>query len=439
LQAAPNPEEAAFVLGPEEARRQEELRASYLAPLQICPRPATLEAPKEALGDLYGALVLEANGGAYVAHKIGRSKDFQLRQAQLDEEARLHGKAYDHTIIAVHKECGALERFVHAALAESRLSEDGLKEYFLLPRMSGPEFQVFLRLRAEQALLQWNLFRKNERERGRRMLGDDAHGTKRRKLDIALQAFQQRKELETKALELETKALELETKALELKLAAEEELRQFEMEQRRLRAVAEEEQRRLQKEKQRRQAEAEEEQRHFEMEQRRLQAEAELEQRHFEMEQQRKRSAAEEEQRRLRNEGLELENAKRRLELLALQRGLSETPAAPTAPTVPRVPKAWSDCVVVAEDGFINATRMAKAFRKKSNDYTRRLRGQTLLAALQARIPGPPLLRAHGGAHTWIHPSVAVDYADWLDVNFGTWFATQQRGPPPAVASAPAR
>ena len=278
--------------------------------------------------------------------------------------------------------------------------------------MSGPEFQVFLRLRAEQALLQWNLFRKNERERGRRMLGDDAHGTKRRKLDIALRAFQQRKELETKALELETKALEL-------KLAAEEELRQFEMEQRRQRAVAEEEQRRLQNKTQRQQAEAEEEQR-------RLQAEAELEQRHFEMEQQRKRSAAEEEQRRLRNEGLELENAKRRLELLALQRGLSETPAAPTAPTVPRVPKAWSDCVVVAEDGFINATRMAKAFRKKSNDYTRRLRGQTLLAALQARIPGPPLLRAHGGAHTWIHPSVAVDYADWLDVNFGAWFATQR-------------
>ena len=52
----------------------------------------------------------------------------------------------------MHKECGALERFIHAALAKSRLSADGPKEYFLLPRMSGPEFQEFLMKQAAQAL-----------------------------------------------------------------------------------------------------------------------------------------------------------------------------------------------------------------------------------------------------------------------------------------------
>ena len=61
--AAPNPEEAAFVLGPEEARRREQLRASCHAPLQIYPRPATFEAPAKSQGDLYGAPVLQ--DGAY--------------------------------------------------------------------------------------------------------------------------------------------------------------------------------------------------------------------------------------------------------------------------------------------------------------------------------------------------------------------------------------
>ena len=149
----------------------------------------------------------------------------------------------------------------------------------------------------------------------------------------------------------------------------------------------------------------------------------------LELEQQRKqaeaddaRRATEEEERRLHLEALELDNAKRRLELLLLQRGLENTHAQPP------VPKAWTECVVVAECGFIDATLMASAFGKRFYKYACGIKGKSHLAALQATTRGP-LLRCIRGraARTWIHPGVAVDFARWLDVKFGTWFEATQR------------
>ena len=387
-----------------------ELRASYFAPIQIYQRPATFEAPAKSQGDLYGALVLQ--DGAYVAHKIGRSENFQTRRTQLDEEARrLHGKSYVHTMLALHKDCGGLERFIHDALAESRLP-GSLKEYFVLPALSGPKFQEFLAEQAAQALAKWNVARWKEKEDARKILGDDARDAKRRKLDVALQAFRRRKELETRALEQ--------------KLEVEEQMRRLELEKQRKQAVTEEEERRLRREaeeeERRLRREAEEEMRQFEMEKQRRRAEAEEEEWRLQNEKHRRQAEAEEDERRLRHEGLELDNAKRRLELLALQRGLGVVARASPSSAVP---EAWSDCVVVAENGFLDATRMAKAFGKKSNDYARGLRGRTLIAELQATIPDP-LFRRIPGAHVWIHPSVALDFARWLDLKFGTWFAARQ-------------
>ena len=98
-------------------------------------------------------------------HKIGRSENPQARQTQLNDEARRrHGKEYVHTIIVIRKDCGMLERLIHQESLSSRLSED-LLESFVLPAMSGSAFQELLGVQSDQALLQWNAFRRKQKEK----------------------------------------------------------------------------------------------------------------------------------------------------------------------------------------------------------------------------------------------------------------------------------
>ena len=84
------------------------------------------------------------------------------------------------------------------------------------------------------------------------------------------------------------------------------------------------------------------------------------------------------------------------------------------------------------QDGFLNASAIAKHFGKAPKDYLKSEQTQQYIAALAEnlskgrKIPleeNQLVIVKHGGnqSGTWLHPKLAVDFARWLDPRFAVW------------------
>jgi len=94
-------------------------------------------------------------------------------------------------------------------------------------------------------------------------------------------------------------------------------------------------------------------------------------------------------------------------------------------------------------DGYVNATAVCQANRKRWNDYARLERTEAYIAALaaDAGFPATGLVVSIKGGRpelqgTWIHPRLAVDLARWISPAFAVWmdgwFLEQFQPAPPA-------
>ncbi|MBH3440534.1 KilA-N domain-containing protein [Pseudomonas luteola] len=77
-------------------------------------------------------------------------------------------------------------------------------------------------------------------------------------------------------------------------------------------------------------------------------------------------------------------------------------------------------------DGWINATDIAKRFKKRPVDWLKQEETKNYLAALAEALNCDPasLLETRPGRHqggTWLHPKLAVAFARWLDLKFSVW------------------
>lgn len=74
---------------------------------------------------------------------------------------------------------------------------------------------------------------------------------------------------------------------------------------------------------------------------------------------------------------------------------------------------------------YINATEMAKPFGKRPAEYLRLPSTIEFMAALEAtKEPmgkSHTLVRKQNGVATWLHEDVALDFAQWLSVEFKIW------------------
>lgn len=75
---------------------------------------------------------------------------------------------------------------------------------------------------------------------------------------------------------------------------------------------------------------------------------------------------------------------------------------------------------------MINATQMAKAFGKTPKDYLRTQPAKDLAKAVSKRhicLLTDIVQVVHGGANrgTWMHEDIALDFAQWLSVDFKLW------------------
>ena len=79
-------------------------------------------------------------------------------------------------------------------------------------------------------------------------------------------------------------------------------------------------------------------------------------------------------------------------------------------------------------DGYVNATAMCKANRKRWNHYweTRRSNEYAEALSAEAGIPASELVQVRHGNETWVHPQMAVDLARWISSPFAVfmdgWF-----------------
>ena len=111
------------------------------------------------------------------------------------------------------------------------------------------------------------------------------------------------------------------------------------------------------------------------------------------------------------------------------------------------VSRSWN-CTPISRrtaDGYVNATAMCKANKKRWSDYRESDRCQLYLDALSqtTEIPVFDLIQSrqgHGGG-TWVHPQVAVDLARWISAPFAVWMdgwfleSIQQPQPAPVYKS----
>ncbi|WP_082985095.1 KilA-N domain-containing protein [Gallibacterium genomosp. 3] len=85
-------------------------------------------------------------------------------------------------------------------------------------------------------------------------------------------------------------------------------------------------------------------------------------------------------------------------------------------------------------NGYLNATNIAKALNKQVNDYLRLDRTQSYIIALAKNFSekGNPVSQQDlvivkkGNSKkftqgTWLHPKLAIDFARWLNVEFAIW------------------
>lgn len=79
-------------------------------------------------------------------------------------------------------------------------------------------------------------------------------------------------------------------------------------------------------------------------------------------------------------------------------------------------------------DGWFNATEAAKRFGKKPAEWMRLPETVRYLEAMMemAEVGKSHFVHAkrggaHGGGGTWLHPKLAVRFAQWIDVKFAIW------------------
>ena len=113
------------------------------------------------------------------------------------------------------------------------------------------------------------------------------------------------------------------------------------------------------------------------------------------------------------------------------------------------VSRSWNDTPISrrTSDGYVNATAMCKANKKRWSDYRESDRCQTYLGALSqtTEIPLFGLIesRQGQGGGSWVHPQVAVDLARWISAPFAVWMdgwfleTSQQAPAPPAPVTSP--
>lgn len=80
--------------------------------------------------------------------------------------------------------------------------------------------------------------------------------------------------------------------------------------------------------------------------------------------------------------------------------------------------------VSFTEDGWFNATLAAEKFGKRPIDWIRLQETQAYLIALSEGLgisEPKSLIRAKRNSGTWLHPKLAVRFAQWLDVKFAVW------------------
>lgn len=82
-------------------------------------------------------------------------------------------------------------------------------------------------------------------------------------------------------------------------------------------------------------------------------------------------------------------------------------------------------------DGWFNATLAAAKYGKRPVDWTRLEETQAYLAAIADAfgISEPAsLIKARRNSGTWLHPKLAVRFAQWLDLRFAVWCDMQIDG-----------
>lgn len=74
-------------------------------------------------------------------------------------------------------------------------------------------------------------------------------------------------------------------------------------------------------------------------------------------------------------------------------------------------------------DVMINATEMAKQFGKRPNDYLSLPSTKELLNAATRKSgrSEDQLVKVINGVGTWLHEDIALDFAQWLSVDFRLW------------------
>ncbi|SMF96560.1 KilA-N domain-containing protein [Methylomagnum ishizawai] len=78
------------------------------------------------------------------------------------------------------------------------------------------------------------------------------------------------------------------------------------------------------------------------------------------------------------------------------------------------------------EDGWFNATKEAERFGKSPHEWLRLPATREYLEAIERRYGKIPYVRTSKarldrGGGTWLHPRLAVRFAQWLNVDFAVW------------------
>lgn len=89
----------------------------------------------------------------------------------------------------------------------------------------------------------------------------------------------------------------------------------------------------------------------------------------------------------------------------------------------------YNGCLISFEIGknvMINATEMARSFRKQPSDWIKTKQSQEFIVSLSAvrNIVGTDLVKVKQGGGiqgTWLHEDVAIEFARWLHPPFAIW------------------
>jgi len=79
--------------------------------------------------------------------------------------------------------------------------------------------------------------------------------------------------------------------------------------------------------------------------------------------------------------------------------------------------------IAYQDDGWFNATQAAAKFNKVPHDWMRLPATVEYIDALARKYGKFPHLKTKRGATggTWLHPRLAVRFAQWLDTDFAVW------------------